>query len=181
MIYLHQRYTDVHSFYTMKKFKLCPVGLNIMIVCLLGWCLSPSCQKYEEGPAVSFKSPEKRIYGGYHIKEYTVNGVDSLSLYNDSLCLNFDFYHNEVEHVNSLAIAGSRKDGGGCYVYWHWHLSDDEMQIIVDEAPGLSIGTGPFGKDRIGTWDILRLKSKEIKMKTTYNNKEYVVFLEDDY
>jgi hypothetical protein len=140
-----------------------------------------SCQKYEEGPSISFRSAEKRVFGGYHITEYTVDGVDSLSLYNDSLCLNVDFYYNDVAAVNACAISGNRKDGAGCNLYWHWHLSDDGLDLVVDDAPGLSIGTGPFGKGRICTWRILRLKAKEIKMKTTYSNKEYMVKMVDDY
>ncbi len=153
----------------------------LWLLSLAGLMLVTSCQKYEEGPSISFRSAEKRIYGGYHIKEYTVNGTDSLDLFYDSLCLNFDFYYNDVEMVNSCAIAGNRRDGGGCNVYWHWRLSDDGLDLLVDEAPGLSTGTGPFGKGRLATWRILRLKAKEIRMKTTYNNKEYEVFLEDDF
>jgi hypothetical protein len=162
-----------HMIFVLRAFVLGLVGLSLMSL--------TACQPYEDGPVLSFKSAEKRIFGLYHLTEYTVDGVDSISLYNDSLSLVFDFYYNDVDAVNALAISGSRADGGGCNVYWHWHLSDDELQLIVDDAPGLSIGTGPFGKGRIGSWTLLRLKSKEIKMKTTYNNKEYQVLLVDDF
>jgi hypothetical protein len=155
------------------------------ILCIMSACVSllmlPFCQPYEDGPALSCRSAEKRIMGGYHIKEYTVNGTDSLSLYNDSLCLNFDFYYNDVDCVNACSITGTRKDGGGCYLYWHWHLANDDTELIIDSSTGLSAGTGPFGKGRICTWTILRLKMKEIRMKTTYNGKEYRVKLLDDF
>lgn len=35
-----------------------------------------SCKKYENGPAISFQSAEKRIIGKYKLESYKINGIE---------------------------------------------------------------------------------------------------------
>lgn len=70
------------------------------------------CKKYEDGPWLSFRSPIKRLYGGYTHEKYTVNGEDSLSLFYDSLRLTFQFFYNDVDYYNLCSLVDFRKDGG---------------------------------------------------------------------
>lgn len=38
--------------------------------------VSQSCKKYENGPAISFISAEKRIVGKYELETYKINGIE---------------------------------------------------------------------------------------------------------
>ncbi|MFH0864639.1 MAG: hypothetical protein V1904_00485 [Bacteroidota bacterium] len=140
--------------------------------------LTEGCKKYEEGPWISFRSPVKRLYRGYTLEKYTVNGEDSLSLFYDSLGLTFQFFYNDVDYYDLCSLVDFRKDGGWSNLYWRWRLIDSDTKLEVYSANGSTYGTGPFGIDKKPIWEILKFKNKKIWMKTTYNGKEYYIELE---
>lgn len=137
----------------------------ILILIIIAAIIS-GCQKYDL----------KKIYGDYTITSYTVNEADSLSLLFDSLCLNVKFYHEDVNDVNRFDIYGSRKDGQFSMLNCRWELLDHSSVLNFYSAQG-SYGTGPFGNNITPEWDILDLTKNEIKMKTNYNEKEYIIEL----
>lgn len=133
--------------------------------------------KYDDGPLISLRSPTKRLYGAYTLSTYIVNGEDSLSLFNDSLCLTFSFFYDDVNSKDVCYIVGERKDGHYSELYWSWNLINDNKVLQIYRSVGIIIGTGPFGTDKFPEWEILRLTNNELKMKTTYNGKEYLIEL----
>jgi len=136
------------------------------------------CKKYEDGPLISLRSAYARIQNTFTLTQYTVNGVDSLSLYNDSLYNVFIFEWNEMDDVYDCRLYGPRKDGKLSVVYWYWELSDKNKILDVTFSGGdCSAGTGPFGSLKKPKWQILRLTNKELKMKTDFNGKVYFVDL----
>jgi len=148
----------------------------ILIIIVLA-AITEGCKKYPDGPWISFRSAGKRLYGYYTLTKYTVNGVDSLSLYNDSLSLTFHFFTQHDDYNSYCVVDGERKDGGYSNFVWMWIFIDNNKFIKVHDADGFSIGTGPFGYNILPKFEILRLTNKEFNMKTTYNGKEYYVKL----
>lgn len=137
------------------------------------------CKKYPDGPLISLRTAKHRLYGTYTLTQYTVNGVDSLSLYNDSLSLNYTLGFDGLDDVNFCTNFGLRTDGKEADVRYNWDLSNNNKNISLNIPIGnsYSMGTGPFGKNKTTNWEILRLTNKETKMQTTYNGKEYLIDL----
>lgn len=140
---------------------------NNFLILIVLIAIMTGCEKYTLN----------KIYGSYTLTSYTVDGVDSLSLYNDSLGLNFEFYYEDVNSSNVCFIDGNRSDNTYTHIVCVWELLDNNSKLQILTAYGF-IGTGPFGRDKIPEWEILRLTKNELKMKTLYNGKEYIVALE---
>lgn len=134
-----------------------------------------ACKKYEEGPLISFKSAKNRVYGTYTLVSYTVNGQDSLNSYKDSLGINFEFYHNEFLNRDYLHIYEDFFEGVNV-VMCKWAVLNKNMCLKFYDSSG-PIGIGPFGASKTTEWEILKLKNKDIKLKTEYNSKEYIIEL----
>ena len=140
--------------------------------------IASSCKKYEEGPCISFRSPEKRLFGHYAITSYTINGEESLSLFNDSLSTKVEFVrywqYSEISFLND----GKRNDGKDVSVDCSCGFDKKHTNFYFSRCVG-DIGLGPFsGLSKDIKWEILKLTNKELKLKTLYNNKEYVVVME---
>jgi hypothetical protein len=150
---------------------------TILIILVLATVVG-GCKKYEEGPCISFRSVTNRLYGEYEITSYTINGEDSLSLYCDSLKNHLEIYFDKADLDINLNIWGTRADGAWRVLLCSCNLTNDNSIFNFNHCGG-DIGTGPFTpiSQKI-EWEILRLTKKELKMKTTYNGKEYVVDLE---
>ncbi len=145
-----------------------------------------SCKKYEDGPFISLRSPENRIIGRYKLYTYTVNGVDSINLFNDSLYNEFNFFDGKIygyDAVNGCTIDGLRNDSNIFHLSWVWKLDNDNKILKVTKASVYAgntywhSGTGPFVNNAECEWEILRLTNNEIKMKTNFKGKEYLIKL----
>ncbi len=124
------------------------------------------------------KRTYNKIYGEYTLISYTVNGIDSLSQYSDSLGSNFNFYRDPKETMNVCEIYGKRKDGKETGFCWYWALNDNNKTLRQMLPFGWDYGIGVFQFDVNTDWEILELKKNNLKLKTTYNNKEYQIELE---
>lgn len=155
---------------------------KIFLLLLIIASITEGCKKYEDGPWISFRSPKERFYKcpNLTLVKYNINGVDSLSLFNDSLCTQLRFYYDDVSGEDICKIEGLRKDGVYIYIAWNWKLS--ENNIIWQQLYSVgNIGIGPFGKDKNNIdWEILKLKSKDKIFKTNYNGKEYLIELKSE-
>jgi hypothetical protein len=149
---------------------------RIILILLFINAISAGC-KYEEGPKISFRSAENRLYGNYILNQYTVNGEDSLSYFNDSLGLNFSFYFDEQDDLDMFKIYGNRSDGVQIIMLANWTLTSKSKNLNIINLFGNSIGTGPLIKYTDSEWVLLRLTDSEVKMKTNYSGKEYIIFL----
>jgi hypothetical protein len=135
-------------------------------------------KKYEEGPAISLRSVMHRLYGVYQLTSYTVDGIESLDSYNDSLSLTFTIRYDDYNEETYFKIDGKRKDGKETFVSFRWILLEKGRYISISDTYG-NIGIGPFGQGKKPLWHILRLTNSEIKMKTDFMGNEYVVFLKE--
>jgi len=136
----------------------------LILIILTAWV--SGCEKYTLN----------KIYGFYTLKSYTVDGIDSLSLYKDSLGTDFHFYYNDTYNHNECLNTGIRTDGQNTILVCKWELINNEkiLKIITSYGP---IGTGPFGNNITPEWHLFNLTKKEIEMSTNYNDKEYIVNL----
>jgi hypothetical protein len=121
------------------------------------------------------KQTINKIFGTYEINEYTVDGMDSLSLFRDSLSNTFYFYYDDGSLCYEMTIEGHNNWGNYRIVSCSWRLINKKT-IQVYRTNG-HIGTGPFGVYRTPEFEILNLTKNELKIKTVYNNKEYNVLL----
>lgn len=148
----------------------------ILLIVIAG--ITEGCKKYEDGPWFSLRSAKNRLYGEYTLTQYTVNGEDSLNLYNDSLCQNIKIYFEEANNVNRYDLYGIRNDGIFCMLNCVWDLKNNSSDFKITSSVGAA-GTGPFGHSKTSEWKILRLTKNEVKMETTYNNKNYIIRIEE--
>lgn len=149
---------------------------NLFLLVILFASLAEGCKKYEEGPLLSLRSAENRLHGDYTLTTYTVNGVDSLSLYNDSLYNILRFYFDDFMDLNICCINGNRKDGELSFLKWYWGLKDNNTKLLVTYSECLS-GTVPFKHKVTPEWEIIKLKKGDIRMRTILNGKEYYIEL----
>ena len=150
---------------------------KIFLISLILFALFAGCKKYPDGPLISFRSAEKRLYGSYHLTQYDVNGVDSLNLYYDSLPYRSMFFYDYMKYSNVFTVDGYTTNNKTCDLFWEWSLTNKNKTLKVNETSGTTIGTGPFGINKTPEWTILKLTNKETKMKTTFNGKEYSITL----
>lgn len=154
---------------------------KLILILIVITALIAGCKKYPDGPLISFRTAKGRLYGYHTLTKYTVNGVDSLSRYQDSLCTNFHFYYNEDDGNNYCSMAGRNSfDNYISEFYWIWELEDNNKVLkvtTVGENPPRYGGTGPFKNNVLPEWKILKLKASDIIMTTTYNGNEYLIEL----
>lgn len=151
---------------------------SLLYILLIIAGLLEGCKKYEDGPIISFRSVHSRISGFHTLTKYSVDGIDSLSQYYDSLGLTFNFIP-KYDEVNDICwMSGKRKDGGSTELYWGYKLTNSNT-ILKEIGPvGFSKGIGVFKPGISNDWQILKLKKNDIVMKTNYNGKEYLIELE---
>jgi len=153
---------------------------KLILLLLVITAIFTGCKKYPDGPLISLRSAKSRLYGIYTLTQYTVNGVDSLNHYYDSLSLNFHFYYEDVYGYDDCDMSGQRRDGNISTLVWSWELTDHN-KILKITSSGTNFkgwSSGPFRNNVLPEWKILRLTNKETEMETTYNGKEYFIKLE---
>ncbi len=148
--------------------------------------LLASCSKFEDGPWISFRSEEKRLVGDWTLKSLTVDGVDSLSYWNnyfESECT-FSFKPPTLD-VHPLHIDWIRNDSifykiiGNCCC-----IREDLLTAIYiqedKKSSGFPLWFILFSKPRglIVEWKITRLKYKELWFQMDVNDKHYELQLE---
>ena len=142
---------------------------KILIYLIVILAIASSCKKYK------YNHTLKKIYGTYTVTSYTVNGIDSLSLFKDSLSTNFDFYYNDYNNLYVLEIKGNTALGKHILIMHNWGLMGDNKTLNLHNGYNSKIGTGPFGGSKESTWTILELTKELLKMKSLYNGKDYEI------
>jgi hypothetical protein len=122
-----------------------PVSLAIVV---LFACLTTfsACKKYEEGPALSFRSKSERVANTWTLESYYENGTNKTS----------DFSDWDVVMVTdkdgAIKITQTHKPSQGkLEVSGTWAFKNDKEQIEV-------VFPSPTGTQ---VWDVLRLYEKE--------------------
>lgn len=144
----------------MKKIILVLLAIALMIA---------GCVKYEEGPAISVLSVEKKLYGDYLLVTYTVNGIDSLQRMQDRFGLNFHFYYNEDNSANDLRIDGNNATSN--YIS-RYSIINHYKDIRVDYGSIILTGYGNTNNENI-EFSILKLAKNDVRLTTTYGENTY--------
>ena len=142
----------------MKK-TILPILLVFLLVTLF------SCKKK------NYDTTMQSIYGNYTLKSYTVDNLDSLSLYKNHLGTNISFYKDNADGLNYMKITGPKADSTFDTLTVTWDLANKNDVIKTLSGTG-AIGTGPFGKDKNPEWLYILLEN-EIQLGTTWKGKEY--------
>jgi hypothetical protein len=131
-----------------------------------------SCGKYEDGPAISLRSKTARITGVWEITEVKIDGTSVFDDFKqDSLYCNFVIWEDPIEmRVGQITDCTNNPDK----IYgltWNW--GEGQKICIYPEYYLPPNNYGPIGSLDIYCWEILLLKNKKMKWKTTYNGQEY--------
>jgi hypothetical protein len=118
-----------------------------------------------------------RILGKHILTEYTVDGIDSLKSYKDSLGTEFYFFYDDLNKKRVAHILGYSSVYEEKLVIWEWYLLNHYKNLKVSESYSNTDGIGPIGRHKTPEWEILKLTNKELKLRTIYNNKEYILNL----
>ncbi len=149
---------------------------KIIFLLIIIAAVSEGCKKYPDGPLISFRSAKNRLYGSYKLTQYTVDGIDSLNLFNDSIQAGLALAYDNVDQINNGNITWYNGSGKYSTVYFEWELNNHNKNLQFTYAEG-SIGTGPFGINKTPNWTIKQLTNKETKWKINFDNKEYFIDL----
>jgi len=127
--------------------------------------LMSACSRYEDGPWLSFKSPEKRLLGLWEITQLVVDGVDRISTYReDSVYVRFSIISYDNMYINIV------KEGSSGSQYSSSLLSFEDnkkfMRFELKRLAAYEQYTGPIYNlvpplEYDHQWKILQLKSKE--------------------
>jgi hypothetical protein len=137
----------------------------IILIILIGFV---SCHKYPDDPFISLRTPFKRITKHQWIlNNYTVNGVDSMSLFNDTLgrpipnlvCFQF----NNKYTVNKYTFHDEFGNGT-------WSIDKKNFSLCYARAWGLNYHLFNNG---CTTWEIIELYEKTLMITTNTNGKTY--------
>ena len=139
-------------------------------VCAFFCCIYlASCNKYEDGPAFSLLSAEKRLYGTYTLDKYTINGVDSLQEMANRWGTTFTFWHNKDTYHDVIEINGPGISNPCRSTYT---LVDKNRSFRVIGGAGILTADIELRIEDID-FELLRLKNNDIHFRTNFNEKEY--------
>ena len=135
------------------------------------------CKKYPDGPLISLRTKEHRLTGEWDVEYFSINGYDSTAyLKSKPFYGKYVFSKQEDSHGRKF-FAVEPTSVTHAYGSWEFTNRKEDVKISCDQTncDTLSYTTvGAYGRLNI-TWEIRRLKDKELWLKTTYNGKEYFV------
>ncbi|OFY70571.1 MAG: hypothetical protein A2265_11280 [Bacteroidetes bacterium RIFOXYA12_FULL_33_9] len=137
----------------------------ITIILLLA---TNSCQKYEDGPLISLRSKDKRLYNNWNVTSLKVDGVESIDEFNEK-CLNTPiyFWFDKKEYKAYYGFEVSNHSGrlyaGGTAI----------TLVMGDFDDSLFVGFGPFNRNIAVNWWIKRLTNDELWMECHFDYKHY--------
>jgi hypothetical protein len=139
-----------------------------------------ACKKYEEGPCLSFRSPEKRIEGGWTINQYNIDNIEYLSLlknyYGD--IVNFEFAKEGSGEGQDFIFIFSLEHNNNLQGYFHFidNFEKCTFQFIQIDTNYID-SLGPLNHNMTSTWDICKLSKKEFIIQTENEEKNYELIL----
>ncbi len=150
-----------------------------LLLCLLLAAVVCGCKKYEEGPLISFRSAQTRLWGVWEVTEYTSDGIDSLQSYKDTCGCNIVF-SNPADDTQRWSIGFSNCNSSDREFMYGYQFKNKEKIIGIWRFAQSSsyYNVKSFGPILVLTeWEILRLTNKEFKFSATVNNHYYEVAL----
>lgn len=152
---------------------------KLLIALIISVAAFSSCKKYEDGPAISFRSFHSRLYHLWTVEKYIIDGADSTQLFNDSCGCSYSFNHSLSDEIRLIAWGGKN---GPNYHNTPTDFTNKNKTIYVYVDPNgnfnLCRNTGPLCYYPISySLTITRLTKKELWLKTDLNNKNYFIKL----
>ncbi len=135
-----------------------------------------SCDKYEDGPLISFRSKKNRLLGKWEVQEFLKNDENITVFYQDTcgclLELKYDFVpHTFTEKGNYMVLICELNGwnyGPFPFAYYNWDLTKDGnhifMQLGLNNDSSYRYGMYPltYSPGYYSYWKILRLTKKEM-------------------
>jgi len=127
--------------------------------------------KYEDGPAISFRTAENRLKGEYVIDKFVKGGVNYTDSLKKMICNNLLVIHKSGDFA-------ANQPYGSCGCIGDWVLFNSNTELDLDfTAPFILIE--PLGAKFSIIWTIDRLSDDEIHLSTNYNNTFIELFLKE--
>jgi hypothetical protein len=121
-----------------------------------------SCNKYEDGNNLSFRSAKERVINNWRLTSITINGVEKVGLAEyltqEQIWLPDGNYTQTF--INPITGTGERIDGT-------WELQDDNKKVALTKFNQI---TGKIESAVI--YNILKLYENEIWLRSTDNSTE---------
>ncbi len=162
----------------MKKMKIkTSVVFATVVLLLLG-----ACGKYDDGPAISLRSPEKRMIGLWECTSVMIGGVEHLTDYqSDSAYLRFSFSGTKEELFIRLVDDNQSSPTFSSDLL----IFNDKMNEMTFELPVNPLyeqETDEFfalipALNNENVWSINRLSFNEMWISTTFNDTLYALKL----
>ena len=130
-----------------NKMKKLTIYLGLLLI------IASACKKYEEGPAISLRTKEKRLCQTWNLEEETINGV---SFEGNSPKFQWEFHKG-----GSLTLYRSVQNNGSWEteeVLSQWKWADNQEAIAIEA----------FNDDNYWVfYEIRQLKYKELILEST--------------
>lgn len=136
----------------MKKIMLIAIPLMIL----------SACGKYEDGPAISLRSKEARLCNKWQVSSAMQNGVDKTSDFNAA----FAGYLLDIRKDETYSLSYSPFSLAQVNESGRWEFTSDKMEVRFINQDG-----------ETSTYQILKLKEKELWVRFTDDNGEWEVHL----
>ena len=124
-----------------------------------------ACKKYEEGPALTFRTAKARITGTWNLTSFHVNGIDSTSQMLSDSCYSSSFI------IDSKPEKVIYKEGNCRGFIGYWSFTDSYK--VLDVSSRFILRQAASGT----RWEILRLTNNELWLQTVnYSFLYYATF-----
>ncbi|NVO03400.1 MAG: hypothetical protein HXX09_11935 [Bacteroidetes bacterium] len=142
-------------------------------ILILAISLFSSC-KYEDGPAISFRSFDKRLTGKeWVVENYIIDDCDSIKLFNDSCGCSYSFYHPGTSEIELRTFKNGQQIGRSS-------VEIQDKKIVKLVACTYCNNKGPLCRfDNSYSLIITRLSDDELWLKTSLDNKNYFIKLKE--
>lgn len=156
--------------------------INKILVVLSVVIAFSSCGKYDEGPVISLRSPEKRLIGLWEFSSVLIDGTEYISGYtNDSTDLKISVSGTR-EEMFIILVEDNRGSAqlGSSLIY----MNDNNTEMTFDLSPSpLYIDITQYffalipALEERNTWLIKRLSSNELWITADYHDQTYELHL----
>jgi len=150
---------------------------NIFLFLAAAFILS-SCGKYDDGPVVSFRSPEKRLIGLWEFASIKIEGIEYINSYlNDSTNLKISMTGTRDE-IFAILVEDNRSSSQLSVSLLEMNDKNTEFTMCLTESPLYTDVTQYFyalipALAQENIWLIHRLSANELWIKTTYQDQIY--------
>lgn len=149
--------------------------LNYSLIAII--FIATACSRYEDGPFLSLKSPEKRLLGLWEITELKINEVDYISTYNeDSVYVKFSIIEYDDLFINIVKDGTSGSQLSSSILKFEDNKT--KMRFELKRFVAYEQYTAPLYElippiEFDNAWNILRLVSKEFIIEIEDNGIKY--------